>query len=275
VENTAERQERLLEKIISLIKEDNRIRGLWAVGSSATGKMDKYSDLDLYILVEKENYEQVYSERASFAEKIEKVLSTFEAEWPNCQLYGVILENCIEVDLCYCKPEQVEVFGPHRILYDRNGDLEELLSKHRVKFETDLKKRLVEQLDFAAYNLLHAANMLGRGEYWSSIRQLELLRKRIVSLIGLRTRTDVDEEYRRLESLVHREENDALQKTLCDYSLKSLKGAIQAATVLFVEEAKGFCRDQGLSFPAERYERLLAYLNEVYSEKKERGDLQN
>jgi len=265
--NMAEKQEALLKKIISLVEEDNRIRGLWAVGSMATGKADKYSDLDLYILIEQENYEQVFGERSSFAEKMGKVLSTFEVEWPNCQLYGVILENCVEVDLCYCKPEQVEIFGTYKILFDRRGDLSDLLSKHTVGFETDVKKRLTEHLDFAAYNILHAANMLGRGEYWSSIRQLEILRKRIVSLIGLRTRTDVDEEYRRLEHLVSEEENEALQKTLCDYDFKSLKESIQAATNLFVHEAKELCREQGLSFPAERYERLLEYLNEIYTEK--------
>jgi len=265
--NTAEEQERLLERIASLIKEDVRVRGLWAVGSLATGKADRYSDLDLYVLVEREDYERVFSERISFAEKIGKVLSTFEVEWPNCQLYGVILENCVEVDLCYCKPEQVEVFGPYRIVFDRKGDMKEFLLNHSVKFETDVKKRVVEQLDFAAYNLLHAINMLGRGEYWSSIRQLEMLRKRIVSLIGLRTRTDVDEEYRRLESLVSEEENYALQKTLCSYDSGSLKEAIQAATNLFEQKAQELCEEQGLPFPAERYERLLEYLNEVCAEK--------
>lgn len=270
MEKAAEVQERLLEKVTALVKEDGRIRGLWAFGSLATGKADKYSDLDLYILVEKENYEQVFGERSSFAEKIGVVLSTFEVEWPNCQLYGVILENCVEVDLCYCKPEQVEVFGPYRILFDRKGGLEQLLLQHTVKFETDVKKRVGEQLDFVAYNLLHAINMLGRGEYWSSLRQLEMLRKRIVTLIGLRTRTDVDEEYRRLESLVSEEENSALQETLCGYSFGSLKEAIRIGATLFEQEAQKLCTEQGLAFPAERYERLLEYLDEICAEREKR-----
>jgi len=265
--NTAEKQRGLLEKITSLVREDPRIRGLWAVGSLATGKADRYSDLDLYILVEEKNYGQVFGERSSFAEKIGKVLSTFEVEWPNCQLYGVILETCVEVDLCYCKPEQVEVFGPYRILFDRKGDLADLLTKHTVKFETDVKKQLTEHMNFAAYNILHAANMLGRGEYWSSIRQIEMLRKRIVSLIGLRTRTDVDEEYRRLESLCGKEENTGFQKTLCNYYFGSIKEAIRAAVTLFEREAQELCIEQGLPFPAERFERLIEYLDEIAAER--------
>jgi len=262
-------QENLLQKIKSLVEQDDRIRGLWAVGSLATGKVDKYSDLDLYILVDKDNYDQVFSERSAFAERIGRVLSSFEVEWPNCQLFGVILEeNCVEVDLCYCKPEQLEIFGPYKVIVDKKGDLQELLSKHTVRFETDVKKRLGEHLDFAAYNLLHAVNMLGRGEYWSSIRQIEMLRKRIISLIGLRTHTDVEEEYRRLESLITEEVNTTLQNTLCSYNCESITKAIQAAASLFVQEASALCKSQGLPFPSERYERLLAYLDEVYDAQK-------
>jgi predicted nucleotidyltransferase len=73
--------ESVLQKIASLVKEDKRIKGLWAVGSTATGKTDKYSDLDLYILVENQDYQKVFEERASFAEQLGEVLSSFEVGW--------------------------------------------------------------------------------------------------------------------------------------------------------------------------------------------------
>jgi len=268
VKSSASTQEIILQKVKSLIEDDPRLIGMWTVGSMATGKADKYSDLDLYLLVEKDNYDQVYSERTSFAEKIGKVLSTFEVEWPNCQLYGVILDNCIEVDLCYCKPEQLEIFGPYKIVVDKRGNLQELLSKHTISYETDVKKHLTEHLDFAAYDLLHAVNMLGRGEYWSSIRQIELLRKRIISIVGLRTKTDVEEEYRKLESLVNNEVNRSLQKTLCKYNFESIAEAIHTAAVIFMQEAQGLCQSEGMSFPSKRFERLLRYLSEVRSEER-------
>jgi hypothetical protein len=191
------------------------------------------------------------------------VLSTFEVEWPNCQLYGIILDNCVEVDLCYCKPENLEIFGPYKIEVDRKGNLHELLSKHTVSYETDVKKHLKEHMDFAAYNLLHAINMLGRGEYWSSIRQIEMLRKRVIGLMGLRTKTDVEEEYRKLESLVNEELNQRLQKTLCDYSAESIVRAVHATAVLFKEEAENLCKKEGVPFPSDTFERLLEYLAEI------------
>jgi predicted nucleotidyltransferase len=252
-----------LQKIVSMVKEDKRIKGLWAVGSVATGKTDEYSDLDLYMLVEKQDYPQVFEERASFARKLGEVLSSFEVEWPNCQLYGVILENCLEVDLCYCKLEQVEIFGPFRILYDRDGDLDQLLSKRLSHCEVDVRKELNENLDLAAYNALHAINMLRRGELWSSIRQVETLRKRIVTLIGLRTHTDVAEEYRRLESIAGETEKLYLQKTLCGYDSKLLKHSIEAAIILFMNKARALCQEQNMTFPASRFDKLLQHLAEA------------
>jgi len=267
VKNSAYLQETLLEKVKLLVQKDARFMGMWTVGSMATGDADKYSDLDLYLLVRKENYDQVYDERSSFAEKIGKVLSTFEVEWPNCQLYGVILDNCVEVDLCYCKPEQLEIFGPYKIIVDKKGDLPGLLSRHTITYETDVKKRLREHFDFATYNLLHAINMLGRGEYWSSIRQVEMLRKRIISLIGLRTKTDVEEEYRRLESLVSVKVNKRLQKTLCDHNFRSIAESIGTAAALFMQEAQTLCKNEKLPFPSERFRHLLRYLDKIRSEK--------
>jgi hypothetical protein len=91
-----------------------------------------------------------------------------------------------------------------------------------VQYNVDVGKELKEHLDLAAYNVLHSINMLGRGELRSSLRQVEILRKRIVSLIGLRTRTDVSEEYCRLESVASESENLDLQKTLCNYNVRDL-----------------------------------------------------
>jgi predicted nucleotidyltransferase len=260
-------QETILQKVKSLVEKDPRFMGMWTVGSMATGKADKYSDLDLYLLVETSSYDQVYSERTSFAEKIGKILSTFEVDWPNCQLYGIILDDCVEVDMCYCKPENLEIFGPYKIVVDRKGNLQELLSKHTVSYETNMKKHLKEHIDFAAYNLLHAVNMLGRGEYWSSIRQIETLRKRIIGLIGLRTKTDVEEEYRKLESVVDNKLNESLQKTLCDYSVESIVQAVYATAALFKEEAENLCQKEDVPFPSDAFKRLLEYLAEIRLEK--------
>jgi hypothetical protein len=93
---------------------------------------------------------------------------------------------------------------------------------------------------------------------------VEILRKRIVGLIGLRTRTDVSEEYRRLESIASENENLDLQKTLCKYNVKDLREAVRAVIVLFMSEARMVCCEQNFPFPARRFDRLLEHLAEVH-----------
>jgi hypothetical protein len=87
-----------------------------------------------------------------------------------------------------------------------------------------------------------------------------MLRKRIISLIGLHTNADVEEEYRQLEFLINKETNDALQETLCSYEFERIAKTIQNATTLFVQEAKEICNWQRPPFPSERFEHLLKYL---------------
>jgi hypothetical protein len=126
----------------------------------------------------------------------------------------------------------------------------------------------VEQLDFAAYNLLHAINMFGRGEYWSSICQIETMRKRFVRLIGLEIRSDVDEEHRRLESLLSKESSASLEETLCKNDPAEIYKAIRTISVLFVNKARELCIANSLAFPFERFDLLLAHLERIRSEKK-------
>lgn len=256
---------RLLQRIKEQVEGDERIRGSWLVGSLATDTADVYSDIDLYLLVEDTWYKEVYAQRGAFARGFGPVLSTFEVDWPNCQLYGVILESCLEVDLCYTREDQVELFGPFRVLTDRDGDLEKWLTERDVGWQVDVAEELRSQTEFAAYDLLHAINMLGRGERWSAIRHLELLRRRVISLVGLRTKTDVGEEFRRLEHLIDPEMGDELLRTLPTYSEEGIAQAIRAATMLFTREAERVSRDHGLAFPEEGFTRLLGHLGEVSS----------
>jgi|Deesub1362B_J571_1020462.scaffolds.fasta_scaffold00004_112 predicted nucleotidyltransferase len=80
-----------------------------------TGEGDRFSDIDIYILVNDEDFDELYNEKQIFAGELGNTLFTFEMEWPNCMMYGVILENFLEVDLCYCVEGQIEILVPTRL----------------------------------------------------------------------------------------------------------------------------------------------------------------
>jgi len=249
----------MLSKCVQLLETDSRVEGAYVVGSMADETFDDYSDIDLYIVAKDDEYDEVYQERFRFAEQIGDVLSTFEVEWPNCQLLGAIYRNYVEVDFCYTTLEKAEVFSDwYKILLDRTGRVRQTLVKK--DFTVDARKELKTQTDFALYNVLHAINMVKRGEYWSSIKQIETLRRRLVTLMDLSLGKDVAEEYRRLESLFPLKVEKKLRKTLCVYSKKEIEKSIVAATQLFCEVGQDLASKVSENFPSEKFSHLFKNL---------------
>jgi len=250
---------KMLSKCISLLQADHRVEGAYVVGSMADETADEYSDIDLYVVADEKYYAEVYGERFKFAQRIGEVLSTFEVEWPNCQMLGVIYKNYVEIDICYTKPGQAEVFNErYRVILDKSG----LLQKALVikKYPTDPKTELKSQTEFALYNLLHAINMLHRGEYWSSIRQIETLRKRTVTLAELLLNKEIGEEYRRLEALLPPKTEKKLRRSLCLYKKNDVKKSIEVLTQLFCEIGDALATRLGVEFPSEKFSHMLQHL---------------
>lgn len=250
---------KMLSKCVSLLQVDPRIEGAYVVGSIADETEDEYSDIDLYVVVKEKHYAEVYGERFRFAKIIGDVLSTFEVEWPNCQMLGVIYRNYVEIDICYTKLGQAEVFSDrYKVVLDKYGRVQKALI--RKEYPTHPKAELKRQTEFALYNILHAINMLHRGEYWSSIKQIETLRKRTVSLVELLLNKEIGEEYRKLESVFPPKAERKLRRSLCLYRKNDISKSIRISTQLFCEIGEDLAIKLGAKFPSEKFSYLLQRL---------------
>ena len=55
-----------LERFVAACREDTRVVGAFLGGSHAEGTADEYSDLDLYHIVDDQNYDTFFAERRAF-----------------------------------------------------------------------------------------------------------------------------------------------------------------------------------------------------------------
>lgn len=118
----------MLSRCIRLLETDNHVEGAYVVGSMTDETADKYSDIDLYVVVGEEHYSEVYEERFKFAQNIGDLLSTFEVKWPNCQMLGAIYRNYVEIDIRYTKLGQAEVFNDrYKVVLDKSGRVQNAL----------------------------------------------------------------------------------------------------------------------------------------------------
>jgi predicted nucleotidyltransferase len=54
------------DRFVAACREDTRVVGAFLGGSHAAGTADEYSDLDLYVIVDDQNYDTFFAERRAF-----------------------------------------------------------------------------------------------------------------------------------------------------------------------------------------------------------------
>lgn len=221
------KQEAILGKVKDMVRREQGILGMWVVGSLARGDYDSFSDIDLYLLVDEDKFDEIYAKRRTLAEEVGPLLSTFEVVWDNCQLYGVIYESCIEVDFCYTTFSKLEIFGPFKIVIDKKGILKPLLEEKIIEFEVNHRSIISNEIDFIPYNIINLIHQLARGNLWEAFYHLETLRNRIIKLIyGLKNQI-FDEEFKNLREVVNDTFLINLEKSFVKFGLKELMRATE------------------------------------------------
>jgi predicted nucleotidyltransferase len=71
---------KLLESAVAYFQDDIRVLGLVVGGSLAHGAADFYSDVDLYIVVQDEGFDEIFAERGVSVEAVGSPLFGFDVD---------------------------------------------------------------------------------------------------------------------------------------------------------------------------------------------------
>ena len=165
---------------VEKLKSDKRILGVAIGGSILSKDMDEYSDLDLIVVVEHNDYQQVLKERKEIAKKIGLLLEAFTGEHVGeprlliC-LYGPPL---LHVDLKFVSVnEAIERVEDPLIIWERDTTLTEYLFQGKPRIPTiDL-----DWIENRFWVWVHyIAAKIGRGELFEVIDGLSFLRSRVL-----------------------------------------------------------------------------------------------
>lgn len=227
------RQEKALQNLKDFVQRNELIKGMWTVGSLAKRNYDVFSDIDVYLLVEENNFEEVYNNSKKFAERLGEILSTFKVTWDNCKMLGVIYANGLEVDYCYTTLTITEIFDAYKIEVDKLGNLEDILETKKVAFSPDIEEDLTRQIEFAPYNFLNAIHQLARGNLWSAHHHLETLRNRAIKMLYVLDDKIPDEERSGFDQIVDNSIERAFKKSFVKMDQPSLTSGLLAMFKIF------------------------------------------
>jgi len=180
----------ILDKLVKICKSIEDIDGVILVGSGAEGFTDKWSDIDLSIVIfEEEKIRQVW-------DKVnEDIISTFDImkisynEYEeNNFLSAIFLNNYLEIDIGVLSINKlVAKRKPWNILYDKSGNIakrmDETWEKRKIP---SLNIEIEHSVNTVWYHIKNGAFALKREKLYRAVKEIEELRNEIVKIRALK-----------------------------------------------------------------------------------------
>ena len=251
----------LLEKVLPVLRKDDRILAVAAGGSFITREMDEFSDLDLIIAVTPESFPEVMKEREEIASKAGKLLAAFTGEHVGeprlliC-LYGPPL---LHVDLKFVAlPDAGMRVEDPVILWERSYCLTRVLQNSKPNYPMpDL-----QWIEDRFWVWIHyVAGKIGRGELMEAYDNLSFLRINVLGPMAMMAGGAHPCGVRKIE--IHaREYLPDFLYTLADYQPLSCARALRAAVNLY-RKLRNKVGDKTLVRQTKVEKLVILYLDEI------------
>ncbi len=260
--------QRVVDIFVKACLEDERIVAAFLGGSYTSGRLDRYSDLDLFFITTDDAYEQFLDERRDFVFRLGEplFLEDFGAEHGFC----FILANGVEGDIWFgCESRFQQIYGgPYTVLVDKNECLTNINFPRRQADKSVQIDALQNQLDWFWHELSHFVKAMGRGQLWFGYGQLEMMRQICVSLARLKYDfTDVyatKEPYFKVEQTLAMEMLLPLEETFCPMERKSMLQAALTICQYYQAVAPALAKEHELTYQVRLHKHMIGQLNELF-----------
>lgn len=230
---------KLLERAVVRFRDDVRVVGLVAGGSLAHGEADFYSDIDLYIVVRDEAFDETFAERDVMVKAVGSPLFSFDVEpMPGGSTDHIVIYNgAVKFDFMYLKESD---FKPDPkwvgcvVLKDVRGVVGEVLahSEGLAPPRPTTEELLDLNQKFWTW-CWYVFGKIVRGELWEALDGLHSIRSlALVPMLDWAAERP-HEGYRRLERKTDAEAAARLMVTAAAVQPEALYAALQAEMELF------------------------------------------
>jgi predicted nucleotidyltransferase len=251
----------VMNRFVAAGLADERVVAAFVGGSYARGETDAYSDLDLYLIIADEAYDDFFAGRAAFMRLLGEpvLLEDFNAYSFDLLLY--MFADGTEGELGLGRESHFTHIhaGPYRVLLDKKGILAGAVFPRHEAAQAEQIETLRGLICWFWHDLSHHfITPMARGQLWSAYGALEDLRLTCVNLARLRQNFEAAAEgYEKLEQAVPVEQLAPLLTTFCPLE----RGAMLQAALLIVrfyqELAPPLALAHGISYPAD-LERVMS-----------------
>jgi len=221
-----------LRKLVEVLMTDTRIVGVAAGGSYLTYSMDEFSDLDLVIAVEPQEYISVLAERQTIAVSLGHLVAAFTGEHVGEPRLLICLydEPLLHVDLKFvCLEDVVKRVEDPVILWEREGRFTRALKQGKPEYPTPNPRWIEERFWIWVH---YVAAKIGRGELFEAIESLSFLRVNVLGPLALFRAGGRPAGVRRIE-MITPEFAVKLRRTVGNYNAVDCLRALRASVEIY------------------------------------------
>ena len=230
---------KLLERAVACMRDDARVEGLVTGGSLAHGKADFYSDVDLYIVVQDEAFDELFAERDAAVEAVGSPLFSFIVDpIPGGSTdHIVIYEGPVKFDFMYLKASDLKPdpkWVGCAVLEDASGHVGAAVARSEglARPQPTTEELLDLNQKFWTW-CWYVFGKIARGELWEALDGLHSIRSlALVPMLDWTTGSP-REGYWRLERKTDSTTASRLLATVAAVQPEALYAALQAEMELF------------------------------------------
>lgn len=223
-----------IERIKQTLIKDARITGLLVGGSYLTNNMDEYSDIDFIIVINNEDYEEVFKDRLVMIKDYGILLAAFTGEHVGEPRLVISLydEPLLHVDFKFVKLDDVEArVEEPAILWERDFAISKRLKLSEAVFPIPS----LQWLEDCFWIWVHYATVkIGRGELFEAIEFISFLRQTVVGPLILLKHQKLPRGVRKIE-VDAKEELQTLIDTVAIHNVQSCLKSLNAMILLYVD----------------------------------------
>jgi hypothetical protein len=251
--------ERFLDRLLAACRADARILGVTLGGSTATGQMDEFSDVDTVIVSTDESHAELLSGAPEFAASLGPLLAAFTGEHVGeprllIALYGPPL---LHVDLKFAGLSDLAVRAEDGVVaWERDGLVSAALAGSAAVWPEPDPQWIEDRFWVWVH---YCAAKIGRGELFECVDGLAFMRGLALGPLLARRAGQRPQGVRRLERFAP-DEVPALAATIGDHSADGCADALRAAIALYRD-----LRDPAVERREAAEAASVAYLEDVAS----------
>ncbi|MGA9365780.1 MAG: aminoglycoside 6-adenylyltransferase [Bacteroidota bacterium] len=233
ISNTVpEPHRQFLQRLIEILRTDTRIVGVAIGGSYLTNSIDAFSDLDLVIAIEPNEYSSVMTNRKSIAASLGTLLAAFTGEHVGEPRLLVCLYDkpLLHVDLKFvCLEDVAKRIEEPAILWEREGRFTKALEHGKPEFPAPNQQWIEERCWIWVHYVL---TKIGRGELFEAIESLSFLRQNVLGPLALYRAGGCPSGVRKIETIAP-EFAMELRRTVAAYDAADCLRALRASVELY------------------------------------------